>query len=206
MWAAGAPNHEIQKPIESHQTFKRECLFSWRSVPGATVVELTIMGLCFCAIQRYLSIPHFLYLYLLLTNFSLLLSPLPHIYALLASPLSSFLSPLHLTHSSFFSSLLPRILPLLTFPPLIFPFFPSCFLPIIIFLLFFFSLTAAFTRLVCWVSHPLPSSATSSLISFLVLSTPPCISLPLLNPPSLSVLYLMYSLSPPLFSQSEDVP
>lgn len=169
MWAAGAPNHEIQKPIESHQTFKRECLFSWRSVPGATVVELTIMGLCFCAIQRYLSIPHFLYLYLLLTNFSLLLSPLPHIYALLASPLSSFLSPLHLTHSSFFSSLLPRILPLLTFPPLIFPFFPSCFLPIIIFLLFFFSL---------FPPPLLGSSAESPIHS---LHQPPLLSSPFLS-------------------------
>ena len=37
MWAAGVPNHEIQKPMESHQTFKRECLSWWRSVPGATV-------------------------------------------------------------------------------------------------------------------------------------------------------------------------
>ena len=178
--------------------------FCERSVPGANVVGLTIMDLCFRAIQRYLSIPHFLYLYLQLSNLSLSLSCLPHVYTLFASSLSScsFLSPLHLTHSSLFSSLLPWILPLLTFPPLIFPFFPSCFLPIIIFLLFYIlsSRHLYSARLLSLSSTPFISHLFSHLLSC-PLNSPMYFCSPPHPIVSLRLVFNVFPLSPSLLSE-----
>lgn len=175
--SSGAPNHEIQKPMEPHKICKLIFLLSWKSPPVANIAQLTFMLLFFSKIRSYL---HRAFL-LQLLPFSSFVFPavisLPHFRVPSPSSCSSLMCHPCIWH---FSSLPPQVLPLLPFPPFIFLLFSSCFLPITIFyyphFAQLFSLVSTFTLLFCQVSHPLPSSATNTPMSFLSSSSPLLVS------------------------------